>query len=110
MRRTIIVAALALAAALPATSKADTSHRRPADPVVEWNRLLLDIQATPGAQPPTIHPTYELALVHQAVAGAVDAPRPRASPVAAADSAAHAALLRLYPASGPAIDAEYADL
>src|SRR3954449_12610292 len=67
------------ASALPAVGYAATSprvaqHARPAataDPVVAWNRFVLDLQATPGVQSATIHPTYELAIVHAAIYDAV---------------------------------------
>ena len=82
MRRaltTLAAAALgcsALAGALPAVSsaapRARAAHGAPpaasaANPVVQWNRFLLGIQTTPGAQPATVHPTYDLALMHTAI-------------------------------------------
>jgi hypothetical protein len=89
--------------------------------VIVWNRLLLAILGTPGAQPATVHPTRSLAIMHLAIADAVDAvsqrftpyhfdvPGPRgASSVAAAASAAHTALLALYPQIRPALDAQLA--
>ena len=36
-----------------------------------WNRFLLGVQATPGDQPATVHPTYELAILHAAIHDAV---------------------------------------
>jgi hypothetical protein len=33
------------------------------DPVVQWNRNLLVIVRTPGAQPATIHPTSSFAIL-----------------------------------------------
>ena len=117
-------ALFAMSAALPATSSAAPRapmSTAPADPVVEWNRFVLDLQAAPGNQPATVHPTYELAIVHAAISDAVVAvdrgPRPylahvrgarRASRAAAADAAAHEALVHLYPGLQPAIDDEYA--
>src|SRR5205823_1228572 len=88
---TLTIAALgcaALVAALPAASTAapdsrTARHARPAaspDPVVAWNRFLLDLQATPGAQPATVHPTYELAIMHAAIYDAVVAIDHRAQP------------------------------
>jgi len=80
---TLAAAALgcsALAAALPAVSSAARQARAAqaappaattANPVVQWNRILLGIQATPGAQPATVHPTYGLALMHTAIYDAV---------------------------------------
>src|SRR3954471_13763547 len=99
----LILAVLAWAL-LPAASQAATS------PVADWNGFLLGLQATPGDQPATVHPTYELAVVHAAIYDAVVAidrsaapylpriPAPRtASRGAAADAAAHDALTALYP-------------
>jgi hypothetical protein len=79
-------------------------------PVIDWNRFLLTLQATPGVQPATVHPTYELAVVHSAIHDAVvSAERLHAaSPEAAADAAAHDTLVKLYPAQQAAIDQQYA--
>ena len=125
MRRaltTLAAAALgcsALAAALPAVSSAAPRSAPPrppppaaaaANPVVQWNRFLLGLQATPGAQPATVHPTYELAIDahgdlrrrrgHRPLGDAVPAARARAhgaSRDAAADAAAHDTLVRALP-------------
>ena len=93
---------------------------RPPDPVVHWNRMLLTIVRTPGAQPASIHPTRTFALMHAAIYDAVngiarlyspyavalaDTPR-SASEDAAASAAAHAVLVALYPAFTGALDAE----
>src|SRR3954465_7348596 len=115
---TLSAAALG-AAALSAAAAATGAAAAPADPVVEWNRFALDLQAMPGVQPATVHPTYELAVMHAAIADAVagidrSAPPalirargPRgASLPAAVDASAHDALAALYPSSRPAIDAE----
>jgi PAP2 superfamily len=130
---TLAAAALgcsALAAALPAASSAAPEARAAqgappaasaANPVVQWNRFLLGIQATPGAQPATVHPTYELALMHTAIYDAVVAIHHSATPylpfvrvnhdasvAAAVNAAARDTLVRLYPALSPSIDAQYA--
>jgi PAP2 superfamily len=89
--------------------------------VVVWNRILLGILNTPGAQPATVHPTRNLAMMHLAIADAVGAisrrfapygfelvASPYASQPAAAASAAHEVLVALYPAMKPALDAELA--
>src|SRR3954451_25152116 len=57
--------ALSGAAAPPpaATAPSPAGH----DPVLDWNQFVLGIQATPGDQPATVHPTYELALTHAAI-------------------------------------------
>jgi PAP2 superfamily protein len=91
------------------------------DAVLQWNRFLLGIQATPGDQPATVHPTYDLALMHAAIYDAVVSIDRSASPyvthihgphraslAGAADAAARDALVALYPALQPAIDDEYA--
>ena len=44
-----------------------------ANPVVEWNRALLAIVRTPGAQPATIHATRSFAMMHAAIYDAVNA-------------------------------------
>jgi hypothetical protein len=110
-----------LAAAPAAFAKPRAHTTQSARPVLDWNRFLLTLQATPGVQPATVHPTYELAIVHAAIHDAVAsadhsakpflagafAP-PGASPEAAADAAAHDALIKLYPAQQAAIDRQYA--
>src|SRR5690349_8214805 len=94
---------LALAGAAPAAGIAvSPSPSPPGDPAVAWNAFLLDLQAMPGVQPATVHPTYEAAITQAAIYDAVVAidrsappylvrahgPR-NASPAAAADAAAH---------------------
>src|SRR4051795_8258228 len=69
MRRTSLIAAtIGTALAVPASS----AHAQN-DPVVTWNRELLTILRTPGAQPATIHPTRAMALLHASIADAVSA-------------------------------------
>jgi hypothetical protein len=118
----------ALAAALPAVSTAAQAARAAqaappaatADPVVQWNRFLLGIQAAPGAQPATVHPTDNLALMHTAIYDAVVAIHHSATPylpfvhvkhdasvAAAVDAAAHDTLVRLYPALRTTIEQQY---
>ncbi len=36
-------------------------------PVVQWNRNLLAMVRTAGAQPPTVHPTRSFAIMHAAI-------------------------------------------
>jgi hypothetical protein len=81
------------------------------NPIIEWNKTLLTIVRTPGAQPTTIHSTRNFAMLHVAMFDAVNnivagfspylvrqSNEPRsASPVAAADQAAHDVLAALYP-------------
>ncbi len=87
------------------------SAARPVNPVVQWNRVLLVIIRTPKAQLPTIHPTRSFAILHAAIYDAVNAidrthksylvqlteVRHFASQDAAANAAAHAVLITLYP-------------
>jgi membrane-associated phospholipid phosphatase len=90
------------------------------NPVIEWNRTLLVIVRTQGAQPPTIHSTRNFAMLHAAIYDAVDnitgdftpylvrlpdASR-KASQPAAADKAAHDVLVSLYPAFQSTLDTE----
>src|ERR1700756_4735695 len=94
------------------------------DPVVEWNRALLVIVRTPGAQSPTIHPTRSFAIMHAAIYDAVNnidrTHQPylvqfegisrEASEAAAADAAAHDVLVALYPAFQTTLDAQLQQL
>src|SRR6266481_1349408 len=88
--------------------------------VIEWNRNLLLIVRTPGAQPPTIHSTRSFAILHATVYDAIDnidgtfspylvrlpGVSRHASQPAAADQAAHDVLASLYPDFQAALDAE----
>jgi hypothetical protein len=89
------------------------------DPVIQWNRSLLTIVRTPGAQPATIHPTRSFAILHAAIYDAVNAidrthesyavrvsgVSRQASQAAAADAAAHDVLVALYPSLTSSLDA-----
>ena len=104
-----------LQAQVPAADVEDSQN-----PVIEWNKTLLSIVRTPGAQPPTIHSTRNFAMMHVAMFDAVNdiaarfspylvrqSTEPRsASPVAAADQAAHDVLLALYPDFQSMLDAQ----
>src|SRR5215469_17093808 len=90
------------------------------NPVIQWNRTLLVIVRTAGAQPATIHPTRSFAILHAAIYDAVNSidrtHRPYlvrlkhasrfASQDAAAASAAHEVLVTLYPAFLGVLDAQ----
>jgi hypothetical protein len=90
------------------------------NPVVQWNKNLLVIVRTPGAQPATIHPTRSFAIMHAAIYDAVNSidkrhkpylvrlalPPGDASQEAAADSAAHEILVSLYPSFRTTLDTE----
>lgn len=99
---------------------AQDSSAQQVNPVVQWNRALLVIVRTPGAQSPTVHPTRSFAIMHAAIYDAVNAidrkhrpylvrlssvPRD-ASQEAAAAAAAHEVLVALYPAFKTTLDAQ----
>jgi membrane-associated phospholipid phosphatase len=104
----------------PASQAADPSL----NPVVQWNRELLVIVRTPGAQSPTIHPTRSFAIMHAAIYDAVNNINRRhrpyfvqfsgisrnASEAAAADAAAHDVLVALYPDFQTALDTKLEQL
>ena len=124
----ITLGALGTAAVLAADAYATTSHATPAkhvangeesgQPVIDWNQVLLSIVNTPGAQPANVQPTRNFAILHAAIYDAVNsvdrthepylisvhAPRD-ASETAAADAAAHTALIGLYPSQQGVVDA-----
>src|ERR1700742_240859 len=59
-----VCAALCLLAAAPVSAVATSHNREPGpDVAVQWNQATLDLLATPGVQPITVHPTRTLALV-----------------------------------------------
>jgi hypothetical protein len=90
------------------------------NPVVQWNRILLGIVRTPGAQPVTVHSTRSFAIMHAVIYDAVNAidrrhkpylvtmrgVSPNASQEAAAAAAAHEVLVELYPAFKTTLDGE----
>lgn len=103
-------------AAGPAGSRAGASNV-----VVEWNRTLLTLVQTAGAQPATIQPTRDFAIMSAAVYDAVDAIDPDhpqyllhlrarngASQAAAAAQAAHDVLIAMFPTSAGTLDQQLA--
>ena len=133
MRRHLTLLVVLLTAALAATACSNASTTTTAstasaptsgaavNPVIAWNRTLLEIQAIPGAQPATVHPTRSLAIMHAAVYDAVNAidgrhrgylvdvkPAGPASEEAAAAAAADTTLLALYPTQQALLDARLA--
>jgi membrane-associated phospholipid phosphatase len=124
---TLAAAAVALGAAVPAwATPATGEHPRPAvaaasaspfapgtgQLVADWNSTLIALQAMPGAQPATVHPTRSFAIMQGAEYDAVVSITHVGSPylftvpvhgpadaAAAADQAAHDVLVALYPAS-----------
>jgi hypothetical protein len=115
---------LALMCATPlvysASSYADSAVGS-VDEVIQWNKTLLTIVRTPGAQPATVHPTHSFAIMHAAVYDAVNAidsthkpylvrvehVSPHASQEAAAAAAAHETLITLYPTFQTTLDQQY---
>ena len=121
MTKILTVAFLCASLSLPIAGLARASSSSQPDQVIQWNRTLLQILQTPGAQPATVHPTRSMAIVHLAIYDAVNAivgghapylgvhaPR-SASPDAAAAAAAHTALLLLFPNQQSVIDAQFRD-
>jgi membrane-associated phospholipid phosphatase len=106
-----------VAAAAPASAGAGSGAI-----VVDWNRALVKIVNTPGAQPATIHPTRSFAILHVAIYDAVastthrdkpylfslDAP-PGARADAAAAEAGHDVLVSLYPTWKTTLDQQLSD-
>ena len=107
----------------PITANAEPSAEGSAarvNPVIEWNRTLLVILRTAGAQPPTIHSTRSFAILHASIFDAVNNIEGTYSPYlvrlsdvsqlasqpAAADQAAHDVLVALYPTFQTTLDAE----
>jgi hypothetical protein len=101
-------------------SPQDSSSSEQVNPVVQWNRALLVIVRTPGAQSATVHPTRSFAIMHAAIYDAVNTidrthqpylvrlsgvPRD-ASQEAAAAAAAHEVLVALYPAFKATLDTQ----
>jgi membrane-associated phospholipid phosphatase len=90
--------------------------------VVDWNKELVKIVNTPGAQPATIHPTRSFAILHVAIYDAVvsitgrgepylfslNAPSGARPDVAAAE-AGHDVLLALYPSWKVGLDQQLSD-
>jgi hypothetical protein len=120
----LALGALGAAAVLVANAYAHTTRpiaQASGQPVIDWNRVLLSIVSTPGVQPANVQPTRNFATVHAAIYDAVNAidrthkpylidvrAPPGASEIAAADAAAHTALVGLYPGEQSTIDADYA--
>jgi len=128
MRKMLLVAAFmcaSLRAQIPTGSatrheQSPTNASQPVNPVIEWNRTLLAIVRTAGAQPATIHSTRSFAILHAAIFDSVNnivggftpylvrlpGVSPQTSQVAAADQAAHDVLLSLYPVFQTSLDQE----
>ncbi len=127
-KRLFTLALLCAGPLIPVTGVAATNDddhpaalsTQPVNPAIEWNRTLLSIVRTPGAQPPTIHSTRNFAILHAAIFDAVNnidrTFKPyavrlshvsrRASAQAAADQAAHDVLISIYPSFAASLDSE----
>ncbi len=126
---TLTLLCASLSAQVPKSFGAPTDDEHPSkdgpavstlNPVLQWNRILLAIVRTPGAQPATIHTTRSFALMHAAIYDAVNAiarthepylvrltgvPR-HACQQAAGAAAAHEVLAALYPVFLSSLDDE----
>src|SRR5215467_7100895 len=109
-------AVLATVSLAPAMAQATN----PVSQVVQWNKALLVIVRTPGAQPATVHPTRSFAIMHAAIYDAVNVidgtHKPYlvrlsashfASQEAAAAAAAHEVLVKLYPSFQATLDTQF---
>src|SRR5438309_11963457 len=108
----LICSFLRVASLANAATDEERNPAQPVNAVIEWNRTLLAIVRTPGAQPVTVHSTRNFAILHAAIYDAVNIIEPKFSPyfvrlpdvprsaskIAAADKAAHDVLVSLYPA------------
>src|SRR5579864_3216599 len=119
-----VVAALVLTSALAPSTRGNAAANGASGSgaiVIAWNKELLHIVLTPGAQPATVHPTRSYAILHAAIYDAVvsitrDAPpflfSVNAPSTARADAAAaqagHDTLVALYPKWKAALDQQLA--
>lgn len=120
----VLMATVTVAWASPARS---TARRAPSayisgGVVIDWNRALLNIVRTPGAQPATVHATRSFAILHAAIYDAVvsvtregrpyrfsvQAPRGARADAAAAE-AGRDTLAALYPAQRETLDRQLTD-
>jgi hypothetical protein len=107
-----------MANASPLTEGDGNSPTSALNPVIQWNKTLLVIVRTPGAQPATMHSTRSFAIMHAAIYDAVNAidqrhkpylvtlpdVPPNASQEAAASAAAHEVLVALFPTFKASLD------
>ena len=63
----LISAFLQVASLATAPTDEERDPAQPVNAVIEWNRTLLAIVRTPGAQPATIHSTRNFAILHGAI-------------------------------------------
>src|SRR2546430_3235933 len=122
----VIVAVVATLVFLPLLTSSNAAANNGASGsgtiVIDWNKELLHIVQTPGAQPATVHPTRSYAILHAAIYDAVVSITQDASPYvssvtaprsaradAAAAQAGHDPLVALYPTMKAALDQQLAD-
>src|SRR5256886_384819 len=122
----VIVAVVATLVFLPLLTSSNAAANNGASGsgtiVIDWNKELLHIVQTPGAQPATVHPTRSYAILHAAIYDAVVSITQDASPYlfsvkaprsaradAAAAQAGHDTLVALYPTMKAALDQQLAD-
>src|SRR2546425_7243326 len=118
-----VVATLVLTPVLTTNASGNAANNASASGaiVIAWNKELLHIVQTPGAQPATVHPTRSYAILHAAIYDAVvsitkDAPAylfsvsapSSARADAAAAQAGHDTLVALYPKWKAALDQQLA--
>jgi membrane-associated phospholipid phosphatase len=124
MFKTLLAIAMLCGGALALAAQSSDVSAQAINPVVQWNRNLLAIVRTPGAQPATVHPTRSFAMMHLAIYDAVNAiertHRPylrhlavgsrAASEEAAASAAAYEVLIALYPSFQNTLSTELREL
>src|SRR5438552_11794866 len=116
----LICSCLQFASLANAATDEQQNSAQPVNAVIEWNRTLLAIVRTPGAQPATVHSTRSFAIMHAAMYDAVNAidgthtpyvvdftdVSRSASQDAAAAVAAHEVLVTFYPPFQGQLDAQ----
>src|SRR6202030_300617 len=76
----LICSCLQFASLANAATDEEQNSDQPVNAVIEWNRTLLAIVRTPGAQPSSIHSTRNFAILHAAIYDAVNSIEPKFSP------------------------------
>src|SRR5436853_6918706 len=113
----LICSFLRVASLANAATDEERNPAQPVNAVIEWNRTLLAIVRTPGAQPATIHSTRSFAILHAAIYDAVNNIDPKftpylvrlpdvstsASEIAAAAEGAQGVLVPLHPSFQPSL-------
>src|SRR5205807_6950699 len=116
-----LIGTLVLTSTLTTGAKSNTANASSGAIVIAWNKELLHIVLTPGAQPATVQPTRSYAILHAAIYDAVVSISRDASPYlfsvpapstaradAAAAQAGHDTLVALYPKWKAALDQQLA--